>query len=47
MGEDDFSDRDVNKKVVDNDYLNMKFQPKVTKRSRENGQRPHFFKNCL
>ena len=44
-----FSDRGVNRKVVDNDknYLNMKFQPKVMKRSQENGQKPHFSKNCL
>ena len=49
MGEDDFSDHGVNRKVVDNDknYLNMKFQPKVMKRSRENGQKTHFSKNCL
>ena len=44
-----FLDHGVNRKVVDNDknYLNMKFQPKVMKRSRENGQKPHFSKNCL
>ena len=44
-----FPDHGVNRKVVDNDknYLNMKFQPKVMKRSRENGQKPHFSKNCL
>ena len=36
-----FLDHGVNRKVVDNDknYLNMKFQPKVMKRSRENGQK--------
>ena len=44
-----FADHGVNRKVVDNDknYLNMKFQPIVMKRSRENGQKPHFSKNCL
>ena len=44
-----FLDHGVNRKVVDNDknYLNMKFQPKVMKRSREKGQKPHFSKNCL
>ena len=44
-----FLDHGVNRKVVDNDknYLNMKFQPKVMKRSRENGEKPHFSKNCL
>ena len=44
-----FPDHGVKRKVVDNDknYLNMKFQPKVMKRSRENGQKPHFSKNCL
>ena len=44
-----FLDHGVNRKVVDNDknYLNMKFQQKVMKRSRENGQNPHFSKNCL
>ena len=43
-----FLDHGVNRKVVDNDknYLNMKFQPKVMKRSREKGQKPHFLKNC-
>ena len=37
-----FPDLGVNKKVVDNDenYLNMQFQPKKMKRSRENGQKP-------
>ena len=37
-----FPDLGVNKKVVDNDenYLNMQFQPKQMKRSRENGQKP-------
>jgi hypothetical protein len=48
-----FLDLGVNKKVVDNDenYLNMQFQPKQMKRSRENGQKPpktSFFDiNCL
>ena len=44
-----FLDHGVKRKVVDNDknYLNMKFQPKVMTRSRENGQKPHFSKNCL
>ena len=32
---------------VDENYLNMKFQPKVMKHSRENGQKSHFWKNCL
>ena len=36
-----FPDHGVNRKVVDNveNYLNMKFQPKLMKRSRENGQK--------
>ena len=44
-----FLDHGINRKVVDNDknYLNMKFQPKVMKRSREHGQKPQFSKNCL
>ena len=44
-----FPDHGVNIKVVDNveNYLNMKFQPKLMQRSRENGQKPHFSKNCL
>ena len=44
-----FPDHGVNIKVVDNveNYLNMKFQPKLMQRSRENGQNPHFLKNCL
>ena len=39
----------VNRKVVDNDenYLSMRFQPKLMTRSRENGQKLHFLKNCL
>ena len=39
-----FPDHGVNIKVADNveNYLYMKFQPKVMKRSRENGQKPHF-----
>ena len=37
-----FPDHGVIKKVVDNveNYLNMKFKPKVMERSRENGQKP-------
>ena len=44
-----FPDHGVNIKGVDNfeNYLNIKFQPKVMKRSRENCQKPHFSKNCL
>ena len=48
-----FPDHGVNRKVVDNveNYLNMKFQPKQMKRSRENGQKPSkttfFDRNCL
>ena len=48
-----FPDHGVNRKVVDNDenYLNMKFQPKKMRCSRENGQKPaktSFFDiNCL
>ena len=44
-----FPDHSVNRKVVDNveNYLNMQFQPKVMTRSQENGQKPHFWKNCL
>ena len=48
-----FPDHGVNRKVVDNveNYLNMKFQPKQMKRSREKGQKPaktSFFDiNCL
>ena len=44
-----FPDHGVNRKVVDNveNYLNMKFQPKLMQRSRENGQKPIFLKNCL
>ena len=39
-----FADHGVNRKVVDNveNYLNMKFQPKLMQRSRENGQKPIF-----
>ena len=39
-----FPDHGVNRKVVDNveNYQNMKFQPKLMTRSRENGQKPHF-----
>ena len=44
-----FIDHGVNRKVVYNveNYLNLKFQPKLMQRSRENGQKPHFLKNCL
>jgi len=37
-----FPDHGVNRKVVDNveKYLNMKFQPTLMTRSRENGQKP-------
>ena len=44
MGEDG-----VNRKVVDNveNYLNMKFQPELMTRSRENDQKPIFLRNCL
>ena len=39
-----FPDHGVNRKVVDNveNYLNVQFQPKVTARSQENGQKPIF-----
>jgi hypothetical protein len=39
-----FADRGVDRKVVDNveHYLNMKCQPKIMQRSRENGQKPSF-----
>ena len=36
----------VNRKVVGKvikNYLNMKFQPKIFTRSRENAKKPHFF----
>ena len=41
-----FPDHSVNRKVVDNveNYLNMKFQSKLMQRSRENGQKPIFWK---
>ena len=44
-----FHDHGVKRKVVDKveNYLNMKFQPKLMTRSRENGEKPHFLKNCL
>ena len=44
-----FPGHSVNRKVVDNVeiYLKMKFQPKLMQRSRENGQKPDFLKNCL
>ena len=43
MGEDDFS-HGVNTKVVDNveNYINMKFQPNIFTRSRENAKKTHF-----
>ena len=39
-----FPDHGVNIKVVDNvvNYLNMQFKTKLMRRSRENGQKPHF-----
>ena len=39
-----FPNQGVYIKVVDNveNYLNMKFQPKLMQRSRENGQKPIF-----
>jgi hypothetical protein len=39
----------VKKKVFDNveNYLDVKFQLKVMKRSRENAQKSHSFKNYL
>ena len=44
-----FPNQCVNKKVVDNDenYLSMRFQPKLMMHSGENGQKLHFLKNCL
>ena len=44
-----FPDHSVIRKVVNNveNYLNMQFQPKLMQRSRENGQKPDFLKNCL
>ena len=46
MGEDEFSNHGVDGKVVDNDenYLFMRFQPKLMIRSRENGKKLHFLK---
>ena len=48
-GKMSFPDHDVNRKDVDNDEncLSMQFQPKLMTRSRVNGQKPHFLKNCL
>ena len=39
-----FPDLVTNRKVVGNeeDYLCMKFQPKIFTRSRENAKKPHF-----
>ena len=44
-----FLELKVDKKVVGNveNYLNMQFQPKVMTRSQENGQKTHFWNNCL
>ena len=44
-----FPDHGDSRKVVDNveNYSNMQFQPKVMTCSQENGQKPHFWKNCL
>ena len=44
-----FPDHSVKRKVVENleSYLNMQFQPKIMQRSRENGRKPDFSKNCL
>ena len=41
-----FHDHSVNKKVVDNveNYLYMKFEPKLMQHSEENGQNPNFQK---
>ena len=40
-----FPDHGIKRKVVDNveHYINMKFQPKLMTRSRENGQKQFFF----
>ena len=40
-----FLELSVSRKVVGNveNYLNMKFQPKILTRSRENAKKPHFF----
>ena len=39
-----FADHGVNRKVVDNveNYLNMKFKPKIHPRSGENAKKTHF-----
>ena len=39
-----FFDHGINRKVADNveNYLNMKFQPLIFTRSRENAEKPHF-----
>ena len=44
MGEDEFSDHSVKRKLVDNvdNSPVMQFQPKVMARSRENGEKPIF-----
>ena len=44
-----FPDHGVNRKVLDNveNYQNMKFQPTLMTRSRENGQKPHFLIKLL
>ena len=40
-----FLELGVNRKVVSNveNYPNMKFQPKIFTRSRENAEKPHFW----
>ena len=44
MGEDEILELGVNRKVVGNveNYLNIKFQPKIFTRSPENAEKPHF-----
>ena len=44
-----FPDDGANRKVVDNveNYLIMIIPPKPMTLSWENGQKPHFLKNCL
>ena len=41
---ENFLELGVNRKLVDNveNYLNMKFQPKILTRSRENTKKPNF-----
>ena len=40
-----FLELGINRKVVGNveNYLNMKFQPNIFTRSRENAEKPHFW----